>query len=69
MRSPGANVGAIGANDFLRQANACGQPSGNHASSRTDPDNSERHTDICGTSPGRAEDAESWRDSDPGMAH
>ena len=33
----GADVGAIGANDFLRQANACGQPSGNHASSRTDP--------------------------------
>jgi hypothetical protein len=39
MRSLGANVGAIRANDFSRQANGCGQAAGDDASWRTDPDN------------------------------
>jgi hypothetical protein len=49
MRSLGANVGAIGANDFLHQAHWRGQASGDHASSQTDPDNAERHTGIYGS--------------------
>ena len=43
-RSPGANVGATQAKDFLRQADGYGQPSGDHVSSRTDPDDTERLT-------------------------
>ena len=39
-------MGAIGANDFLRQADESGQAGGDHASSRTDPDNAERLTGI-----------------------
>jgi hypothetical protein len=42
MRSPGANLGATQANDFLRQADEYGQADGDHASSRTDLDNAER---------------------------
>jgi len=34
-------VGAIGPSDFSRQANGYGQASGDHASSRTDPDDTE----------------------------
>ena len=49
MRSLGASVGAIRANDFPRQANGCGQADGDHASSRTDPDNAERLTGIYGS--------------------
>ena len=39
-------LGAIGANDFLRQANEYGQADSDHASSRTDLDNAERLTGI-----------------------
>jgi hypothetical protein len=41
-------VGATRANDFLRQANEYGQTDGDHASSRTDPDDAERLTGIYG---------------------
>jgi hypothetical protein len=34
-------MGAIGPNDFPRQANGYGQASGDHASSRTDPEDTE----------------------------
>ena len=37
-------MGAIGPNDFPRQANGYGQPSGDHVSSRTDPDDTDRLT-------------------------
>jgi hypothetical protein len=53
--STGANVGATRANDFPRQANECGQASGDHASSRTHPDDAERHAGIYGS--------ESWSSS------
>jgi hypothetical protein len=39
-------VGATRADDFLRQANEYGQTDGDHASSRTDPDDAERLTGI-----------------------
>jgi hypothetical protein len=42
-------VGAIGPNAFPRQANGYGQVSGDQASSRTDPDNTERLTGIYGS--------------------
>ena len=42
-------LGAIGANDFLRQADEYGHTDGDHASSRTDPDNTERLTCIYGS--------------------
>jgi len=42
-------LGAIGANDFLRQADEYGHTDGDHASSRTDPDNAERVTGIYGS--------------------
>jgi len=45
----GSLSGAIGANDFLRQANEYGHTDGEHASSRTDPDNAERLTGIYGS--------------------
>jgi hypothetical protein len=41
--------GAIGANDFLRQANGSGQADGDHASLRTDLDDAERQTGIYGS--------------------
>jgi hypothetical protein len=41
--------GAIGANDFLRQANDSGQADSDHASSRTDPNGAERLTGIYGS--------------------
>jgi hypothetical protein len=49
MRSLGANVGAIRANDFPRKANRYGQAVGDHASLRTDPDDAERLTGIYGS--------------------
>jgi hypothetical protein len=49
QRKPGANGGAIRANDFTRKANGCGQAGGDHASSRTDPDDVERQTGIYGS--------------------
>jgi hypothetical protein len=42
-------LGAIGANDFPRQTNEYGQTDGDHASSRTDPDDAERLTGIYGS--------------------
>jgi hypothetical protein len=42
-------VGAIRANDFPPQANGYGQADGDHASSRTDPDNAEHQTGIYGS--------------------
>ena len=48
MRSLGANVGATRANDLARHANESGQASGDHASSRTDPNDAERLTGIYG---------------------
>jgi hypothetical protein len=42
MRSLGAILGAIRPNDFPRQANEYGQVGGDHASSRTDPNDGER---------------------------
>jgi hypothetical protein len=39
-------MGAIRANDFPRPADGCGQAGGDHASSRTDPDEAERLTGI-----------------------
>lgn len=42
-------MGATRANDFLRQANEYGQTDGDHASSRTDPDDAERLTGIYGS--------------------
>jgi len=39
-------LGAIGANDFLRQTNEYGHTDGDHASSRTDSDDAERLTGI-----------------------
>jgi hypothetical protein len=41
--------GAIGADDFPRQANGSGQADGDYASSRTDPDDAERLTGIYGS--------------------
>src|SRR5262245_46869435 len=49
MRPPGANVGATPVNDFLHQTNGYGQTDGDHASSRTDPDDAERLTGIYGS--------------------
>ena len=48
-RSPGANLGATAADDFPRQADEHGQAAGDHARSRTDPNNSERMTGIYGS--------------------
>jgi hypothetical protein len=42
-------LGAICANDFLRQANGYGQADSDHPSSRTDPDDAERLTGIYGS--------------------
>ena len=42
-------LGAIRANDFLRQANEYGHAGGDDASSRTDPDSAERLTGIYGS--------------------
>jgi hypothetical protein len=36
-------------NNFLRQADGYGQADGDHPSPRTDPDNAERLTGICGS--------------------
>ena len=47
-------LGAIGANDFLRQANGYGQTDGDHASSRTGLDSAERLTGIYGSALGAA---------------
>ena len=44
----GANLGATRANDFPRQANGFGQPDGDHASSRANPDGTERQAGIYG---------------------
>ena len=52
--TPGANLGAIRANNFSRQANEYGQTNGDHASSRTDPDDAERLTGIYGSALGTA---------------
>src|SRR5229473_3055540 len=41
--------GAIRANDFSRQADEYGQAGGDHASSRTHPDDAERQTGIYGS--------------------
>jgi hypothetical protein len=49
MRSLGANVGATRANEFPRKADGPGQTRGDHASSRTDPENAERLTGIYGS--------------------
>jgi hypothetical protein len=49
MLSLGAMSGATRANDFPRQADGSGQADGDHASSRTDPDNAERQTGIYGS--------------------
>jgi len=49
MWSLGANVGATWANDFPRQTNEDGQAGGDHASSRTGPDDAERLTGIYGS--------------------
>jgi hypothetical protein len=46
---PGAKVGAIGADDLMRHPNESGQACGDHASSRTDPDDAERLTGIYGS--------------------
>jgi hypothetical protein len=48
----GADVGAIRTNDFPRQANESGRAGGDHASLRTDPDDAERDTGICGQKAG-----------------
>jgi len=45
----GAMSGAIGANDFPRQSDGSGRAAGDHASSRTDPDDTERLTGIYGS--------------------
>jgi hypothetical protein len=42
-------LGAIRVNDFLRCANGSGQANGDHASSRTNPDDAERLTGIYGS--------------------
>jgi hypothetical protein len=42
-------LGAIRVNDFLRHANGSRQADGDHASSRTDPDGTERLTGIYGS--------------------
>ena len=42
-------MGAIRVNDFPRQTDGYGQVGGDHASSRTDPDNAERLTGIYGS--------------------
>jgi hypothetical protein len=49
MRSLGAMLGAIGANDFLRPANEYGQADCDHARSWTDPDDAERLTGTYGS--------------------
>jgi hypothetical protein len=49
MPSLGANLGAIRANDFPRQADGSGQTDADHASARTDPDGPERLTGIYGS--------------------
>src|SRR5713226_7847677 len=51
--SLGAKVEAMRMNDFLRQADAYGQPGSDRASSRTDPDDAECLTGIYGS--------EGWR--------
>jgi hypothetical protein len=48
QKVPGANLRAIRANDFPRQANGSGQTTSDHASLRTDPDSTERQTGIYG---------------------
>ena len=47
-------MGAIRLNAFPRRADGYGQAGGDHASSRTDPDNAERLTGICGSALGTA---------------
>jgi hypothetical protein len=42
-------MGATRANDFPRQANEYEQAGGDHASSRTHPDDAERHAGIYGS--------------------
>ena len=49
MRSQGASLKATRANDFPRQADKCGQASGNLPRSRTDLDDAERHAGIYGS--------------------
>ena len=48
-RSLGANVGAIRANNFPRQADGHGQATDDHPSSWTNPDDAERLTGIYGS--------------------
>ena len=48
IRVLGANVGVTQANDFSRPTDEYGQPGGDHATSRTDPDDVERLTGIYG---------------------
>jgi hypothetical protein len=49
QKVPGANLGAIRANDFPRQANGSGQTTSDHVSLQTDPDSTERQTGIYGS--------------------
>ena len=49
MRSLGANLGAIRANDFPRKADECGQAARDHARWRTDLDDAERDTGNYGS--------------------
>jgi len=48
-QSLGANLGATRANDFLREADECGQAAGDHARWRTDPNEAERDTGNYGS--------------------
>src|SRR5215470_11180743 len=65
MRSLGANVGAIRANDFPRQANGYGQATDDHPSSWTDLDDAERLTGIY-ESDVRRKDARARKEGHPG---
>jgi hypothetical protein len=49
MRSSGAKLGAIRADDFPRMAGECGQAAGDHARWRTDLDGAERDTGNYGS--------------------
>ena len=48
MRSLGATLGATRANDFTRRPYEFGLATGDHARSRTDPDEAEHDTGIYG---------------------
>jgi len=49
MRSPEANAGASRADDLMRHPNESGQAGGDHASSRTDPNDAGRLTCVYGS--------------------